>query len=139
MLNKKKVFVGLLILIFAIILFAVLHDFTNLYIFKDFQSSPIFEKYKEIQILALSFLKKVPCFKFINNHLVDFLWFLSFALIITEFLPEYRKIRFLGILLMALLSEFSQLLCPRLGTFDIFDLIGYFLIACVLVWGKVVR
>ena len=116
-------------MIFAIVIYAVLHDVTNLQIFKNLKNTALIEWYKGFQQMSLQFLKRLPFFKFIKNHLVDILWFLSFSLVFTALLPLSKKIQFLLLLLMAFMSEFSQALFPALGTFDILDLLSYIVIA----------
>ena len=123
----------------SIILYALLHDITRLSLFKNLGGTsflPIYEVYKEVQKTALLFLKKLPLplFRIINNYLVDFLWFLSFTFVFTEFSSLSRAINFIILICMALLSEFSQLLFPQLGTFDILDL-GLYI--CVAGWYTV--
>ena len=65
----------------------------------------------------------IPFWRILNNYLVDFLWFASFSLFM-HVLNE-RPLNYIFCIVMAVLSEFFQLLFPRLGTFDFCDLLLY--------------
>ena len=120
-------------MIFAIILYAVLHDLTRLYIFQNLNDGKFISAYRAFQKSTLSYLKIIPLFAFIKNHLVDFLWFSSFVLFFTEFLQASTKIKFIFLIFMAVLSEFSQLFFEQLGTFDFIDLGGYVFISLIYI------
>ncbi len=123
--NKKKIFAGLLLLLVALALYAVLHDFTELAIFAHLKSANL-KWYKTAQTAVVLFLRKTPFFKIVNGYFVDFLWFLSFTLIFTGIFESSKKHQIAFLTLMAILSESSQLIFPALGTFDLFDLLLYF-------------
>lgn len=112
-------------MVFAIIFYAVLHDVTQLFIFRNFTNSSFVNVYKEVRIDILLILKKLFFFSFIKNYLVDFLWFLSFTLVFTNLFSFSKKIKFVFLTLMAFMSEFSQLFFHNLGTFDFLDLMMY--------------
>ena len=127
---NKKIFAGLLLLTIAVILYAALHDVTNLYIFSNFGSQSIVVALANFHSVCFAALKRLPFFALIKNYAVDFLWFLSFILIFTEILPvSSAKIQCAILILMACFSEFSQLFFSQLGTFDIVDLALYIIIA----------
>ena len=112
-------------MVFAIIFYAVLHDVTQLFIFRNFTNSSFVNVYKEVRIDILLIVKKLFFFSFIKNYLVDFLWFLSFTLVFTNLFSFSKKIKFVFLILMAFMSEFSQLFFHNLGTFDFLDLMMY--------------
>ena len=129
--SQNKICAGLILMIFAIILYSALHNVENLYIFHNFGENLFFGIYKNFQSHAIRILKRLPFFSFVKNHLVDLLWFLSFSLIFSAIFSVAKKTRFAVLILLACLSEFSQLFYENLGTFDILDLLCYFSIAVV--------
>ena len=124
-------------MIFALVLYAALHDVTKLYVFQNAGDNSLFAWYRKTQGSVFLHLKKIPAFYFIKNHLVDFLWFLSFSLVFTSLFPAPKIVQFIFLILMASLSEFSQLFFANLGTFDIFDLIGYVCIALIFLFFQI--
>ena len=126
--SRKKIVAGIVLLIAAVIIYSVLHDLSELYIFETLSGLPFMSAYESFRNETLSFFQGLPFFRIINNYLVDVLWFISFSLIFSAILPlcRFKKILFLA--LMALLSEFSQFFFSTPGTFDVIDLILYFII-----------
>ena len=64
-----------------------------------------------------------------NNYLVDALWFASFTIFMHLLLDN--PMNYMLCIVMAILSEGSQLLFPQLGSFDVRDLLLYALILAV--------
>lgn len=112
-------------MVFAIMLYAVLHDVTQLFIFRNFANNSFIDIYREVRENLLPIFKGLFFYKFIKNYLVDFLWFLSFTLVFTNLFPFSKKVKFIFLILMAFMSEFSQLFFHNLGTFDFLDLMMY--------------
>ncbi len=129
---NKKIIAGLLILITAVIIYLILHDFTNLQIFNFLNCHASFNFYKVYRTSIYTVLENIPCFFIIKNYLVDILWFISFSLIFTEIAPFPHIIKLFLLFIMAIFSEGSQFFFPQLGTFDCFDLFLYFLIIIFL-------
>ena len=73
---------------------------------------------------------RIPCWRLLNNYLVDALWFSSFTLYMQFLLG--KPLQYLFCIAMAVLSECSQLLFPQLGTFDPRDLLLYAVILTLL-------
>jgi hypothetical protein len=71
----------------------------------------------------MAYFTRIPFWRLLNNHLVDALWFSSFALYMQSLLD--RPLNYVLCIVMAVLSECSQLVCPQLGTFDPCDLLLY--------------
>lgn len=61
-----------------------------------------------------------------NNYLVDALWFTSFTIFMHLLLDD--PVNYVLCIVMAILSEGSQLLFPQLGSFDVCDILLYILI-----------
>ena len=116
--QNKKIIAGLMLMIFAVILYAALHDVTKLCVFQNAGDSSLFASYRKMQSLVLFNLKNIPGFYFVKNYLVDFLWFLSFSLVFTSLFSAPKIVKFVFLILMAFFSEFYQLFFDNLGTFD---------------------
>ena len=135
--QNKKIVAGLILMILAIILYLILHDISNLYCFRNFSNYSFFTGYKKFREFVFPYITKLSLYAFINNHLVDLFWFISFTLIFTNLFTGTKKIKILFLLIMACLSELSQFFFPNLGTFDILDLLSYFAVIIIyLILGK---
>ena len=69
--------------------------------------------------------------KFITGYLVDLLWFISAWMFFTVLLSSEIIIKNLLLLVLAVISEGLQYFFQRLGTFDVYDLLLYFIILLV--------
>ena len=122
---NKRIIAGIILILIAIGIYITLHDISNLYIFHVLKLNDTLDFYKIYQCNANSFLKQFFFYSFIKNHLVDIFWFFSFCLIFTQIFPFNKYVQTFILILLALLSELSQLFFSQLGTFDIMDLICY--------------
>lgn len=122
---NKKIIAGIILILIAIGIYITLHDISDLYIFHVLKLNDTLGLYKIYQCNANSFLKQFFFYFFMKNHLVDIFWFFSFCLIFTQIFPFNKYVQTFILILLALLSELSQLFFSQLGTFDIKDLICY--------------
>jgi len=133
--KQKLLFViAVFLLLSSIVLYFLLHDIERLYIFSFFKNTAFVATLKKIS----SSLKKENLIllntKFIRFHIVDILWFSSFTMITSNLWGEtHKKAKYLFILSFAFSTELLQLFFPKLGTFDIYDMLIYFLIVLLLI------
>lgn len=121
--------IGVILIIFDIFIYGLLHDCTNLSIFTNFSSFKIFEEYKNVQNQFAAKYSSLFIFRFSKNYLVDLIWYISFLLIVFNSIKT--KSKYFIILSIGITSELTQLLFPILGTFDYVDLTVYFMITIV--------
>lgn len=122
---RARLAAGAALMAAAAAVYALLHDVTELAVFSGAGGGPLIDGYREFRRGALALLRGLPFFRAVNGHLADFLWFASFALVFTALLRAPKAAKAALLVLMALLSEFSQLANPSLGTFDPLDLLVY--------------
>lgn len=121
--------IGVILIIFDIFIYGLLHDCTKLSIFNYFSSFQIFEIYKSIQNQVATKYSYLFIFKFAKNYLVDLIWYISFLFIVFDSVKS--KSKYFILLSIGIMSELLQLFFPILGTFDCVDLSIYFMITIV--------
>lgn len=139
-------------MLFAIVLYVLLHDISSLYIFnifsrmQNFSDSTILKYYQKIQKSFISAFEHIQFWKLLRNYSIDVLWFVSFCLLVTGIFEleadnnlKTRVIKYSLCILMALLSEFLQLVNPMFGTFDFIDLSLYFVIISIFALGETLQ
>lgn len=118
--KDKRIIIGIILIVFAICLYGLFHDITKLRVFSFLNQNILIERYKLFQRdFRLKFLN-FHFFIFLNNYLIDLLWYLSFMLIATGILKN--KFIVLIVFISGCISEILQLFFSYLGTFDFFDL-----------------
>ena len=120
--SRIRLSCGGCIVIISILCYALLHDISETVLLSPLKDLCFFEIYRVIQSIFISQISDYFFYPFLVGHLVDILWFLASFLF---FSVLYPKSKYILLLLLAVFSEFSQLLYPRLGTFDAFDLTWY--------------
>jgi hypothetical protein len=123
--KNQNLTIGVALILADIILYGLLHDISKLAIFSYFKNHIDFSTYSDFQSKFYLFFSKIPLYKTINNHLGDLIWFASFSLIISNFLESKYSCFFA--FSIGLLTEVLQLIIPALGTFDLLDVLTYFL------------
>ena len=132
--KDKRIIIGIILIVFAICLYGLFHDITKLRVFSFFNQNILIEEYKLFQRnFRLKFLN-FHYFIFLNNYLIDLLWYLSFMLIATGILKN--KFIVLIVFISGCISEILQLFFPYLGTFDFFDLGLYVLVTVIFMSEK---
>lgn len=130
--NRIKAIVAAVLVLTAIVLYGLLHDVSELALFQHPLLSDSALGKKLIHFFSLAHQEFMPCFKkfpfwkLVNNYLVDALWFTSFTMIMHLLLDD--PMNYMLCIMMAVLSEGSQLLFPQLGSFDVRDILLYALI-----------
>ena len=135
--KTKKTIIGVILIIFDIFIYGLLHDCTKLSIFYNFSSYKIFEEYKSIQNQFATKYSYLFIFKFAKNYLVDLIWYISFLFIV--FASIKSKSKYFIILSVGIMSELLQLFFPTLGTFDYIDLSIYFMITIVVYFYEKIK
>lgn len=110
------------ILAAAALCYALLHDISQTILFSPLKDFHFFEVYRIVQGVFASRISRCFLYPFLAGYLVDILWFLASCMILSVLYP---KSKYALLLMLAASSEFSQLIWPRLGTFDVFDLAWY--------------
>lgn len=121
--KNKLLLCGSILLILAIICYMLLHNISDIYIFSFFNNISFFSTLNGINIFIFK--------KFITGYLVDLLWFISAWMFFTVLLSSEIIIKNLLLLVLAVISEGLQYFFQRLGTFDVYDLLLYFIILLV--------
>lgn len=135
--KNKKTIIGVILIIFDIFIYGLLHDCTKLSIFNYFSSFKIFEAYKSVQNQVATKYSYLFIFKFAKNYLVDLIWYISFLFIV--FASIKSKSKYFIILSVGIMSELLQLFFPTLGTFDYIDLSIYFMITIVVYFYEKIK
>ena len=135
--KNKKTIIGVILIIFDIFIYGLLHDCTKLSIFYNFSSYKIFEEYKSIQNQFVIKYSALFIFKLAKNYLVDLIWYISFLFIV--FASIKSKSKYFIILSVGIMSELLQLFFPTLGTFDYIDLSIYFMITIVVYFYEKIK
>lgn len=135
--KNKKTIIGVILIIFDIFIYGLLHDCTKLSIFYNFSSYKIFEEYKSIQNQFVIKYSALFIFKLAKNYLVDLIWYVSFLLIVFDTIKSKGK--YFIILSIGIISELLQLFFPILGTFDYIDLSIYFMITIVVYFYEKIK
>ena len=134
--NRIKAVAAAILVLTALILYGLLHDISQLAVF---QSPPFATAasgkactafFSHAHYAFMPHFTRIPCWRLLNNYLVDALWFSSFTLYMQLLLG--KPLQYLFCIAMAVLSECSQLLFPQLGTFDPRDLLLYAVILTLL-------
>lgn len=133
--NRSKAIVAAVLVLTAIVLYGLLHDISALALFQH----PLFSESAFGKTLVrffsrahqefMPYFTRIPFWKLVNNYLVDALWFASFTIFMHLLLDN--PMNYMLCIVMAILSEGSQLLFPQLGSFDVRDLLLYALILAV--------
>ena len=114
----------MLLLIGAIFFYLLIHGTNNLAIVEIINSIvPIISKFRGTRIQNL----------YIQCYLVDCLWFTSFATMVSIIYPKNYIIL---TLFFAIILEILQLLFPKLGTFDFFDIFLYIIISGIFLFFR---
>ena len=121
--KNKLLLCGSILLILAIICYMLLHNISDIYIFSFFNNISFFSTLNGINIFIFK--------KFITGYLVDLLWFISAWMFFTVLLSSEIIIKYLLLLVLAVISEGLQYFFQRLGTFDVYDLLLYLIILLV--------
>lgn len=121
--KNKLLLCGSILLILAIICYMLLHNISDIYIFSFFNNISFFSTLNGINIFIFK--------KFITGYLVDLLWFISAWMFFTVLLSSEIIIKYLLLLVLAVISEGLQFFFQRLGTFDVYDLLLYLIILLV--------
>lgn len=129
--KNKFILIGTIALLISITSYCFLIPVTNLFISEFFPYQITDFLLKLNKIIPLSFYHS-NFFILLRFYLIDFLWFLSFCCFMKITFFHEKKIQLTIFLSMAFISEFSQLFFPRLGTFDIADLIIYITISFII-------
>lgn len=108
------------------ILYALFHDITNQFLFRELPRNSVVNFYKSIQFKFYIFFMTVPYFYYIQSYLINLLLVISLCLICFSFTQNRIKyaigaIFFLGLELLQLMEQFR-------GTFDFIDILIYFII-----------
>lgn len=134
--NRNKAIVAAVLALTAIVLYGLLHDISTLELFQHPLLSESTLGKTIIHFFSHAHKEFMPCFtripfwKLVNNYLVDALWFASFTMFMYLLLDE--PMNYMPCIVMAILSEGSQLLFPQLGTFDPCDLLLYAVMLTIL-------
>ena len=134
--NRNKAIVAAVLALTAIVLYGLLHDISTLALFQHPLLSESTLGKTIIHFFSQAHKEFMPCFtripfwKLVNNYLVDALWFASFTMFMYLLLDE--PMNYMLCIVMAILSEGSQLLFPQLGTFDPCDLLLYAVMLTIL-------
>lgn len=121
--KNKLLLCGSILLILAIICYMLLHNISDIYIFSFSNNISFFSTLNGINIFIFK--------KFITGYLVDLLWFISAWMFFTVLLSSEIIIKYLLLLVLAVISEGLQYFFQRLGTFDVYDLLLYLIILLV--------
>ena len=106
----------------AIICYALLHDISQTILVSSWQDAYFFDVYRRVHRQVSGLVSESTCYAFLTGHLVDLLWFLSACLFFSFWC---REAKYVILIFLAVASEFSQLIFPYLGTFDVLDLVLY--------------
>ncbi len=115
--SKFKILLGILLILFAIILYLLIHGTSRLYFVRGinsiFEIIPIFDGVKINN-------------RFITDYAIDVLWIFAFNLLFSIF---NNKVYNLFVLFTSLFLELLQLIDKKLGTFDYVDMLIYTVIS----------
>ncbi len=131
-----KAVVATVLALTAIVLYGLLHDISQLALFQNplIGDSALGKEcvafFSRTHYGFMNYFTRIPFWRILNNHLVDALWFISFSMYMQALLE--KPMNYILCIVMAVLSECSQLLFPQLGTFDVCDLLLYALILAAL-------
>lgn len=130
--KNKKIMIGVILILLAIVLYGLLHDISKLAVFSFIpNNSKVIIFYKKIQFLFYIKFSNYCIYKLVKNYVIDALWYSSFCLILFEI--EHGKKKYVIVSLIGILSEILQFLNHGLGTFDFFDLLIYGLVLLVFI------
>ncbi len=134
--NRNKAIVAAVLALTAIVLYGLLHDISTLALFQhpllseSTLGKTIIHFFSQAHKEFMPYFMRIPFWKLANNYLVDALWFASFTMFMHLLLDE--PMNYMLCIVMAILSEGSQLLFPQLGTFDPCDLLLYAVMLTIL-------
>lgn len=125
--KNKLIKIGVVLIILDVVLYGLLHDISKTLLFTSFQNSNFILSYQKMQAEALMCFKSCFFYSFLKNYLIDAIWFISLNLILLDYLQS--KVSILICFVFSIITELLQLFIPKLGTFDIFDLLLYLIIS----------